>query len=131
MILTTASPAFAACVPAYLAHWRALGRQYRQEAWLLQTLLRELPALGHDDLNAQSFALWFEVRKNRHPNSRRKWAQLIRHFCVFRRHAEPDCFVPDPEQVCRRQPYVVPVIVNESTLKNSQALDLSEQFTDW
>lgn len=116
MIPITASPAFVACVPAYLAHWRALGRRYRQEAWLLQTLLRELPALGHDDLNAQSFALWFEVRKDRHPNSRRKWAQLIRHFCVFRHRAEPDCFVPDPEQVCRRQPYVVPVIVNEQQI---------------
>ena len=39
-----ASPAFVEQVGAYLAHWRALGRRYRQEQWLLETLLRELPA---------------------------------------------------------------------------------------
>ena len=27
-------------VAAYLSHWRALGRRYRQEEWLLSTLAR-------------------------------------------------------------------------------------------
>lgn len=70
-----ASPAFVEQVGAYLAHWRALGRRYRQEQWLLETLLRELPLLGHDDLTADSFQCWFDARKDRHPNSRRKWAR--------------------------------------------------------
>lgn len=47
-----ASTAFAGQIDAYLTHWRALSRRYRQEQWLLQTLLRELPALGFDDLRA-------------------------------------------------------------------------------
>ena len=108
-----ANPAFVEQVASYLAHWRALGRRYRQEQWLLQTLLRELPALGHDDLTASSFEDWFECRKDRHPNSLRKWAQLLRHFCVWRRRSDPGCFVPGPELVCRAQPYVTPVILGD------------------
>jgi len=102
----TASPSLARHIDAYLSHWRVLGRRYRQEEWLLGVVLRELPALGHSDLTAQSHARWFEARKDRHPNSRRKWAQLLRHFCLFRRRWDPDCFVPGPELACRRQPYV-------------------------
>ena len=108
----SASPAFVEQVGAYLAHWRALGRRYRQEQWLLETLLRELPALGHDDLTADSFQCWFDGRKNHHPNSRRKWAQLLRHFCVWRRRCDPGCFVPEADLICRAQPHVTPVILD-------------------
>lgn len=107
----SASPAFTEHVAAYLAHWRALGRRYRQEQWLLQTLLRELPLLGHDDLTADGFRCWFDGRKNHHPNSRRKWAQLLHHFCVWRRRCDPDCFVPSTDLICRAQPHVTPVIL--------------------
>lgn len=109
----SASPAFAEQVAAYLAHWRALGRRYSQEQWLLQTLLRELPVLGYDDLTADGLQSWFDGRKNRHPNSRRKWAQLVRHFCVWRRRSDPGCFVPGPELACRAQPHVTPVILGD------------------
>ena len=40
-------------VAAYLAHARVLGLRYRQEEWLLHTLLRELPALGHADFSRE------------------------------------------------------------------------------
>jgi integrase/recombinase XerD len=100
-------------VAFYLSHWRALGRRYRQEEWLLKVLQRELPALGHHDLTAEAFSAWQDARKDRHPNSRRKWAQQVRHFCLFRRRSDPDCFVPGPELACRRQPYVTPVIVGD------------------
>ncbi len=108
-----ARPTFVEHAGAYLAHWRALGRRYRQEQWLLETLLRELPALGHDDLTADSFQCWFDGRKNRHPNSRRKWAQLLRHFCVWRRRCNPSCFVPGTDLICRAQPHVAPVILGD------------------
>jgi integrase len=107
----SASPALVEQVGAYLAHWRALGRRYRQEQWLLETLLRELPLLGHDDLSADSFGCWFDGRKNHHPNTRRKWAQLLRHFCVWRRRCDPGCFVPGVDLICRAQPHVTPVIL--------------------
>ena len=92
----SASPAFVEQVGAYLAHWRALGRRYRHEQWLLETLLRELPALGHDDLTADSFQCWFDGRKNHHPNSRRKWAQLLRHFSSGAVAAIPAASSPRP-----------------------------------
>lgn len=109
----TASPTFAEHVRAYLAHWRALGRRYRQDQWLLHTLVRELPLLGHDDLSAEGFQHWLANRKQCHPNTRRKWAQLLRHFCVWRRRIDPDCFVPGTELICRAQPYVTPVILGD------------------
>lgn len=109
----SASPAFNEQVGTYLAHWRALGRRYRQEQWLLETLLRELPLLGYEDLTADSFQCWFDGRKNHHPNSRRKWAQLLRHFCVWRRRCDPGCFVPGTDLICRAQPHVTPVILGD------------------
>lgn len=112
------STTFSRHVCAYLAHWRALGRRYRQEEWLLGALMRDLATFGHDDLTAQSYALWFEAKKDRHPNTRRKWAQLLRHFCLFRRRLSPDCFVPGPEQACNRRPYVTPVILGDDDVAN-------------
>jgi integrase len=122
----TASAAFAEQVESYLAHWRALGRRYRQEQWLLQTLLRELPALGYDDLSAESFVRWFDERRHRHPNTRRTWARLIRHFCVFRRRSDPGCFVPGAELICRGQPYVTPVIVDDRDV--AHMIDAADAF---
>lgn len=117
-----ASPAFVERIAAYLAHWRALGRRYRQEQWLLEALLRDLPTLGHDDLTADAFRHWFDGRKDHHPNSRRKWAQLLRHFCVWRRRSDPDCFVPGPELICRAQPHVTPVILGDQHVARMLAL---------
>ena len=111
-----ANPALNRHIDAYLAHGRALGRRYRQEAWLLGTMLRDLPVLGHDDLTAQSYAMWFEARKDRHPNTRRKWAEMLRRFCLFRRRWLPECFVPGPEQACNRRPYVTPAIVGDEDI---------------
>jgi integrase/recombinase XerD len=109
----SASSALSEHVGAYLAHWRALGRRYRHQEWLLHTLLREIPLLGHNDLSADSFRSWLDGRKNHHPNSRRKWAEIVRHFCVWRRRIDPDCFVPGAELICRAQPYVTPVILGD------------------
>jgi integrase len=38
---------------------------------------------------------------------------LLRHFCVWRRRLDPDCFVPGTELICRAQPYVTPVILGD------------------
>ena len=108
-----ASPVLVEMVDAYLTHWRALGRLYRQQQSLLKAMLREIPALGHDDLNADSFTSWLSIRKDRHPNTRRKLVQIVRHFCVWRRRSDPGCYVPPDELLCRAQPYVTPVILDD------------------
>lgn len=92
-----ADPALGAHIAAYLDHWRSLGRRYRQEEWLLRTMARELPALGYHDLTEHGVSAWFESRRHLHANTRRKWAQLLRHFCVFRRRADAGRFVPAVE----------------------------------
>lgn len=108
-----AHPAFVEQVAAYLAHWRALGRQYHQQEWLLHRVLVDLQAMGHDDLTASSFAAWFDSRRHLHPNTRRNCAQMLRHFCVHRRRTDPGCFVPPRELACRARPHVTPVILGE------------------
>jgi integrase len=112
-MMPAVNPCLVKQVAAYLAHARALGHRYKQEEWLLRTMLRELPALGRADLGPDSVAAWFDRRRHLHANTRRKWAQLLRCFCLFRRRAEPNCFVPAPEFACRAQPYVTPVIIEE------------------
>ena len=109
-----ANLAFTGHVAAYLAHGQALGRQCRQEHWLLHTLLRELPSLGCGDLTAESLQRWFDHRRGLHPNTRRKWVQMLRRFCLFRRRSNTGCFVPGPELICRAQPCVTPVILGNS-----------------
>ncbi len=108
-----ARPALVEHVAAYLAHWRALGRQYRQQEWLLRTVVRDLQAIGHDDITESSFSAWFDSRRHLHPNTRGNCAQMLRHFCLHRRRTDPGCFVPPPELACRAQPYVTPVILSE------------------
>ncbi len=108
-----ARPALAERIATYLAHWRALGRQYRQEEWLLHTVVRDLEAMGHHDLTESSYSAWFDSHKHLHPNTRRNCAQMLRKFCVHRRRTDPGCFVPSPELACRAQPHVTPVILGE------------------
>lgn len=115
------SSALAEHVAAYLDHWRSLGRRYRHEEWLLRTLMKELPALGYDDLTEDSVCAWFHSRRHLHANTRRKWAQLLRHFCVFRRRADAGCYVPAAEHACRARPYVAPVILGGPEIAHMMA----------
>lgn len=110
---TVASPILTEYVHSYLAHWRALGRAYRQQGHLLLSLLRELPTLGHRDITSASFQCWIDAHQSLHPNSRRKAVQIIRHFCRWRQRSDPHCYVPGEELVCRAQPYVTPVILDD------------------
>jgi len=105
----------ARAIARFLSHKRALGNRYRQEAWLLQRLgrfVRESAEGAHRDLDAKCFACWLMSLQDRHPNTRRKWYQIVRHFCCYRRRSEPRCFLPSAEGAARRQPYVMPVIID-------------------
>jgi integrase/recombinase XerD len=66
---------------------------------------------GRRDLDEKCFTRWLMSLQDRHPNTRRKWYQIVRHFCCYRRKREPGCFLPSADGVSRPQPYVMPVIV--------------------
>ena len=78
---------------------------------MLLSLRRQIEQWGRRDLDAKCFERWLRGLQNRHPNTRRKWYQIIHHFCLYRRRTEPGCFLPSADGATKRQPYVIPVIV--------------------
>jgi hypothetical protein len=101
----------ARAIDRFLTHKRTLGHHYRQESWLLQRLDCFVTESGRRDLDEKCFTRWLMSLQDRHPNTRRKWYQIVRHFCCYRRKREPGCFLPSADGVSRPQPYVMPVIV--------------------
>ena len=109
-------------VTRFLDHKRTLGRRYLHEAWVLQKLLRHVEQSNCRDLNARCFGSWLASLKNHHPNTRGKWYQIVRHFCVYRRRIEPGCFLPSVEGAAKGQPYVTPVIMEPNQIGRMLAL---------
>lgn len=97
-------------IARYLSHKRSLGHVYHCEAGVLDRLHRGLRQQGRRDLDASGFDRWLHGLRDRHPNTRRKWHQLVRNFCLYRRRDEPRCFVPG-DDYAKRQPHITPVIV--------------------
>jgi integrase/recombinase XerD len=95
----------------YLAHKRALGYRYRHEGWLLGVVHRHCRQHGGTDLDPVAYERWSRSIKHRHSNTRRKWQQIVRNFCLYRRRRDPQCFVPSADGFAKPQPYVTPVIV--------------------
>jgi len=106
----------ACSITRFLAHKRTLGHRCRQEAWLLQVLLRHMEQCACRDLDARCFECWLTSLQDRHPNTRRKWYQIVRHFCLYRRRGDPGCFLPSADGAAKRQPYVTPVIVESGQI---------------
>lgn len=98
-------------IQRYIRHKRAYGNGYRQETWLLNKLGGFLQNRGVEDLDIGSFNAWCNSLADRHPNTRHKWQQIVRNFCLYRRRTEPDCFVPRGDTLPKRSPYVTPIIV--------------------
>jgi integrase/recombinase XerD len=101
----------ARAIDRFLTHKRTLGHHYRQEGWLLQRLEYFVTESGRRDLDEKCFTRWLMSLQDRHPNTRRKWYQIVRNFCCYRRKNEPGCFLPSTDGVPRPRPYVMPVIV--------------------
>ncbi len=95
----------------YIRHKQALGNVYRQESWLLKRLLDFLKDAGADDLDLSSYESWCKSQQERKPNTRRKWQQIVRNFCLYRKRTEPECFVPRYETQTKPAPYVTPLII--------------------
>ena len=97
-------------IERYLSHKRSLGHVYRGEASVLARLRRGVRQQRLRDLDPTGFDLWLRGLRDLHPNTRRKWHQVVRNFCLYRRRDEPHCFVPT-DNYAKRQPYITPVIV--------------------
>ena len=108
--LPNSSP-LSCAVARFLALKHALGHRYGQEAYVLQMLQRHVEQSGCRDLDAKCFESWLASFQNNHSNTRRKWYQIVRLFCVYRRRSEPGCFLPAAEGAPKLQPYITPTIV--------------------
>ncbi len=109
-------------VHRFLTHKRALGHRHRGENWLLQTLPRHVEQCDCRDLNARCFEAWLADIKDLHPNTRRKYYQIVRLFCLYRQRGEPHCFVPSADGAAKLQPYITPVIVEPGQIARMLAL---------
>lgn len=105
----------------YLSHKRSLGHIYHCEAGVLDRLHRGLRRQGRPDLDAAGFEHWLRGLRDLHPNTRRKWHQIVRNFCLYRRRDEPGGFVPS-DNYSKRQPHITPVIVEPAQVARMLAL---------
>jgi integrase len=105
-----ASSPLGRAIARYLSHKHSLGHIYHCEAGVLDRLHRGLLRQGRPDLDAAGFEHWLRGLSDLHPNTRRKWHQIVRNFCLYRRRDEPRGFVPS-DNYAKRQPHITPVIV--------------------
>jgi len=99
-------------IARWLAHQRALGRDYDSAGWILQHLHRfVVTRLRAPDLDRAGFDLWCDSFRHLAATTRRGRQLAVRRFCLYRQRAEPDCFVPDLLYFARLCPYRTPVII--------------------
>ena len=82
-------------ISRYLALQRALGKSFKREQWILESLDRWLVNAQVTDLDAGSFTAWCNSKQHLASGVRRSQMLVIRNFCLYRRRRESDCFVPD------------------------------------
>lgn len=114
-------------IEAWLTHQRALGRAYGNEEWILGHLCRFIVSSGAGDLDHKGFDSWCASLRHLSPTTRRSRQLVVRKLCIFRRRAEPDCFVPDPLYFARQLPYRRPVILEPAQV--SQMLAAADSLT--
>jgi integrase/recombinase XerD len=102
---------FRSIVEGYIQHWRALGRSYNHEAWLLSRLCTFMEASNARDLDQRCFEAWCRSGEHLTPTVRRRAQLVVRKLCLYRQRTEPDCFVPNPIYFTRQAPYHPPVII--------------------
>ena len=117
--MTSASlftPVFSSRLSPFFARYvelkRSLGFRFDFPARTLQSLDRFLsdPSANYPDLNAAAFQAWCHTHEHVASGVRRARMLAVCSFCLYRRRAEPHCFVPDPSSFPpyhqRLQPYI-------------------------
>lgn len=85
---------FGSTIARFLAVKETLGRGYATERAVLKFLDRFF-ATREQDLSAEAFAQWCQTQEYLTSGVRRSRMRIVRNFCLYRRRAEPSCFVPD------------------------------------
>lgn len=101
-----------------LALKKALGRKYSNGSTVLRSLDAFLSALqpGSSELTHETFSSWCCSLQHLTPGVRRKYMQIVRNLCIYRRRTEPTCFVPDPELFPQAHQPVKPYIFTEAEI---------------
>jgi integrase/recombinase XerD len=109
-------PHLDAAIAAYLAHYRALGRGYDQEEWVLGLLRVFLAKQAFADLDREVFEYWRSTFTHLHCNSRHTYERIVYNFCRYRRRSEPGCFMPDPASLTRAVPHALPMPIEPAQI---------------
>jgi hypothetical protein len=80
----TASTALDPVISRYLAHRRALGRQYDMQERTLRSLTDFLVQAGKSDLSSGLFDSWCKTFDSLNSNVRRARQVAVRNFCLYR-----------------------------------------------
>ena len=99
----------------YLSLKESLGRAYRVERDVLAHLDAFLGSAGQD-LSPETFQRWISTRAQLTAGVRRNWMRIVRNLCLYRRRAEPGCFVPDSSQFPFPHQTAKPYIFRESEI---------------
>jgi site-specific recombinase XerD len=111
-------------ITRYLAHRRALGRQYDMQERTLHSLTGFLVQAGESDLSSGLFESWCRMFASLTANVRRARQVAVRNFCLYRQRTEPRCFVPDINRFARTQPHPAPIILTPAQV--GQLLELAD-----
>jgi len=99
----------------YLELKHALGKKYAGECAIFKHLDAFLTA-ANTDLTVEAFIAWCRTREHLSSGVRRRWMQIVRNLCLYRRRTHPACFVPDSTQFPRRHQAVSPYVFTETEI---------------
>ena len=103
--------AWDATVAAFLSSRQAIGRDYRNERWILRNLRSFLEGVGAADLDAALFDRWRAQFQHLGSSSRVAREHTVNKLCRYRRRSDPDCFLPDQESLARQKPHPLATII--------------------
>lgn len=118
--------AWDATVTAFLSSRQAIGRDYRNERWILRNLRSFLEGVGAADLDAALFDRWRAQFQHLGSSSRFAREHTVNKLCRYRRRSDPDCFLPDQESLARQKPHPLATIIEPAQV--AHLLDCASQL---
>ena len=103
--------AWDAVVANFLTSRQAIGRDYRNERWILRNLRSFLECSGAADLDSALFDRWRAQFQHLGSSSRFAREHTVYKLCRYRRRSDPGCFLPDQESLARQKPHALPTII--------------------